>query len=221
MMEETDSYILRKSKNTCSYTLQLKGPTNSQTYLIITQLITTFIQQIKNAFYDEGTNNLLFAAESVTNIEKHKKLNERQILNLIKCVSKQMEYLHKNNLAFYGIGLNDILIINNDIFLIANLKYLYNLDKERNLSFYCPISKPFFSSPELINIKYLPSKIDYRTCYYSLGALIVYYYLNINLPLEDEVKRETLLEPLAYTKLYWFLIRCLKENNKKRILLFI
>jgi hypothetical protein len=147
---------------------------------------------------------------------------------MIKCLTTQIEYLNKNNLAFYGFDKSDIIVINESIFLITNMKYLYNLDKERNINFYTPIPKPFFSSPEFRSLCQLPAKINYRTNYYSLGALIVYFYLDINiqLSLENDTKREqptieSLLKPIYYTKIYWFLLRCLKDDPEKRILLFI
>jgi len=236
MSEETAGYILKKNKNSSCYSLQLKGPNKEQNYVIMVQLVTTIINQIPNSFYDETTQEILFTAESVTNITNFNEtnktnqilLNETQTMHMIKCLTRQIEYLNKNNLAFYGFEKTDIIVINENIFLIASLNYLYTLDKERNLNFYTPISKPFFSSPEFMSLRQLPSKISYKTNYHSLGAIIVYFYLGLQLSLENETKREqipgsieSLLKPIYYTKIYWFLLRCLKDDPEKRILLFI
>jgi hypothetical protein len=69
-------------------------------------------------------------------------------------------------------------------------------------------------NPEIGNITTLPSKIHYQSSYYSLAALIIYCLLN-----KDKVEEnlETILKPIFYTKIYWFLKRCLH----KRILLLI
>ena len=225
--------------------MQLKGPSKEQNYVIIVQLVTTIINQIPNSFYDETTQEILFTAESVTNItiynktnntNKNNKINqnlltEMQTIQMIKCLTTQIEYLNRNNLAFYGFDKSDIIVINENIFLISNLNYLYNLDKERNITFYTPIPKPFFSSPEFTSLRQLPAKISYKTNYYSLGAIIVYFYLGLQLSLENDAKREqtldslsqveSLLKPIYYTKTYWFLLRCLKDVPEKRILLFI
>ena len=178
---------------------------------------------------------------NMTNINKTNKTNktnkinqnlltEMQTIQMIKCLTTQIEYLNRNNLGFYGFDKSDIIVINENIFLIANINYLYNLDKERNLNFYTPITKPIFSSPEFTSLKQLPAKISYKTNYYCLGSIIVYFYLGIQLSLENDTKRETksqsesiesLLKPIYYTKIYWFLLRCLKNNPEKRILLFI
>jgi len=174
MSEETAGYILKKNKNSSCYSLQLKGPNKEQNYVIMVQLVTTIINQIPNSFYDETTQEILFTAESVTNITNFNKtnktnqilLNETQTMHMIKCLTRQIEYLNKNNLAFYGFEKTDIIVINENIFLIASLNYLYTLDKERNLNFYTPISKPFFSSPEFMSLRQLPSKISYKTNYH-------------------------------------------------------
>jgi len=242
MSQETSGYILKKNKNSSCYSLQLKGPSKEQNYVIMVQLVTTIINQIPNSFYDETTQEILFTAETIKNLsnpnqpnKSNQKPNQNllsetqtiQTIQMIQCLTKQIEYLNRNNLAFYGFDKSDIIVINESIFLIANLNYLYNLDKERNINFYTPITKPFFSSPEFVSLKHLPAKINYKTNYYSLGALIVYFYLgiHINLSLENETKREqpieSLLKPICYSKIYWFLLRCLKDDPEKRILLFI
>ena len=232
MSEETSGYILKKNKNSSCYSLQIKGPSKEQNYVIMVQLVTTIINQIPNSFYDETTQEILFTADSIKNLSKTNKLNqnllsETQTIQMIKCLTTQIEYLNRNNLAFYGFDKSDIIVINESIFLISSLNYLYNLDKERNITFYTPITKPFFSSPEFVSLKQLPAKINYKTNYYSLGALIVYFYLDIHiqLSLENDTKRETIaelfLKPIYYTKIYWFLLRCLKDDPEKRILLFI
>ena len=61
--------------------------------------------------------------------------------------------------------------------------------------------------------------------YYSLGALIVYYLFDFNSTNFIDLKRESLddkvFESILNTKLYWFLKRCLNDNPKKRILLYL
>jgi hypothetical protein len=153
MSEETAGYILKKNKNSSCYSLQLKGPNKEQNYVIMVQLVTTIINQIPNSFYDETTQEILFTAESAINITNFNKTNnpnkinknlltEPQTIHMIKCLTTQIEYLNRNNLAFYGFDKSDIIVINENIFLIASLNYLYNLDKERNLNFYTPFLKP-------------------------------------------------------------------------------
>jgi hypothetical protein len=251
-IEDKSSYILYKNKNSFSYVLQLKHTTPEKTENLF---IETLSNQIPNSFlyendYENDKQSIIFTATTVTPITAA--IVKTHIKQMINCLSKQLEYLHNNNLAFYGFDLDDIIVINDTQFLFVNNKYIQSLDKERTISFYGPFSKPYFSSPELINIKCLPSRIDYQTSYYSLGALIIYYYFDYNL---QDIKREReddkvfesilhlctsktpyLSEDLSVkcnscpalekceginTKLYWFLKRCINENPKKRILLYI
>jgi hypothetical protein len=214
------AYTLYKNKNSFSYALQLKEP-NENKILFIT-LLTNLIP---NAFLHEEDDkqSIIFTAESVTPITAN--AVKSNINQMIKCLSNQLEYFHSNNLAFYGFDNDDIIVINDTLFLIVNNKYCKTLDKERKITFYGPFPKPYFSSPELTTIKCLPTQIDYQTSYYSLGALIVYYLFDFNSTNFIDLKRESLedkvFESILNTKLYWFLKRCLNDNPKKRILLYL
>jgi serine/threonine protein kinase len=118
-------------------------------------------------------------------------------------------------------------MINDNLFIIVNGNNILELDEERKsyITFNTPFDLPYFSSPELLELKTLPAKIDYRTSYYSLGALLTYFLLNKYLFLGNEIMREKVIEkwlqPIFYTKVYWFLKRCLKEKSNERILFFI
>jgi hypothetical protein len=70
---------------------------------------------------------------------------------------------------------------------------------------------------EIGNITTLPSKIHYQSSYYSLAALVIYCLLNKEKVETKGEDLETILKPIFYTKIYWFLKRCLH----KRILLLI
>ena len=87
-------------------------------------------------------------------------------------------------------------------------------------NFYNPIEQPYFSNPELNELTKLPARLDYRSSYYSLGALILFCSTNIYIFAELKEINEILF-PINYTKLYWFLRRCFHEPCNKRILLFI
>jgi hypothetical protein len=119
--------------------------------------------------------------------------------------------------------LEDIVIID-DKFIITNSKYLLPIDEE-NIIFYKPIDHPYFSNPELFVIKELPSRIHYRTSYYSLGALVVFCLFNNYLLVANEIKSDQEIEKIIYpiynTKIYWFLKRCFEKESIKRILLLI
>jgi serine/threonine protein kinase len=224
-IEDKPAYNLYKNKNSFSYCLSIK---EENTYNKI--FIPLLVNQIPNSFYNELQNAIIFTAESATSLTS--KIVKSQTIQMIKCLCEQLEYLHKNNLAFYGFDMDDIIVINETQFIIINNKYIQTIDSSNSsLTFYSPFSKPYFSSPELKNLKCLPANIDYRTSYYSLGALIVFYLFDYKLPSENDTKRENqededeaedkVFESILNTKLYWFLKRCLNDNPKKRILLFL
>jgi serine/threonine protein kinase len=91
--------------------------------------------------------------------------------------------------------------------------------------FYQPIKTPYFSNPEIMELTSLPSEINYKCSFYSLGVLVVLYLLNNFLLVGNEIKRvdeiENILRPIYNTKIYWFIKRCLEENIDKRVLLLI
>jgi hypothetical protein len=227
-MFETKTYkIIHKSK-TNSYILTIQNSHVNELYRSISET-----NILSNVFFDD-TNNvemIIFTAEKVKPLSvllKETKLTNRQIIKMIYNLSKQIAYLETIMMSFYGYNLDDILVINNNTFFIASTKYLVNINaKDNYIYFYKPIDKPYFSSPELNELTKLPAKIDYRANYYSLGALILFCLTNIYIYSEltkDEEREEILLEsldPINYTKPYWFLKRCFYKNCKERILLFI
>ena len=229
----TKAYTLEKTPNSCSFSLYINGNHREQIYESISQLLSN----ICYTCYDNQNEKLIFLAETVITLSDFcKKTNqdqkEEQILlekatYMIKMLSEQIEILKTKNLAFYGFDLDDVLMINDNIFIIVNSNNILELDKERKsyITFNAPFDLPYFSSPELIELKTLPAKIDYRTSYYSLGALLTYFLLKEYLFVGNEVMREKAIEkclnPIFYTKVYWFLKRCLKEKCNERILFFI
>jgi len=222
-MIETNKYKLTQTNKTDSYTLYIKGDHKYDIYLSISE---TYI--VSNSFYDEGDNDseqeyIIFTAETaetLTNFLKKNgnRLTMEQTIKMVNDLSKQLAYLELNNLAFYGFDLDDILVINECIFFIANTKYLLDID-ETIIHFYSPIILPYFSSPEITKLTNLPSNINYRSNYYSLGSLIVYCLLNVHIA--SGLPVDTLLDPICHTKMYWFLKRCFLPNSEKRILLYI
>ena len=220
---DTNGYRLEKTPNSCSYSLYIKGDYKEELFLSL--------PRIPNMFYDDHENKIIFAAESVTQLLSYgteKTITYLQAINMIKCLSNQMNNLKRmSNLIFYGFDLYDILVINNDTFIIVSTNHLLKIDDERNnnIRFNCPFMLPYFSSPELISVKSLPTEVDYRTSYYSLGALITFCLTNKYLFVGNEVMREAdiekVLQPIFYTKVYWFLKRCLKQNCEQRKILFI
>jgi hypothetical protein len=251
MQIATKAYNVEHTRNTNSYTLYLQPPNSvymNELYESITKtniLSYAFHNEVDNEVEDEKAEaedeednkidntdqdqdqdqeSISFTAESVKSLStflKKGKLTNQETIKMIHDLSKQIAYLETKLLAFYGYNLDDILIINNDTFFIASTKNLTRIEAKNNsIYFYKPIIKPYFSNPELNELTKLPAKIDYRSSYYSLGALIL--FCSTNIYIFSELKEtDTILSPIHYTKLYWFLKRCFHEDCKQRVLLFI
>ena len=84
----------------------------------------------------------------------------------------------------------------------------------------------FFMAPELYCIKEIPSFVNYKVSYFSLGYLILYTLLGDDIDSEDLQEKDKICHRMKTliiknTKLYWLLERCLVEEPKNRSILFI
>jgi len=208
-----------KQINEFTYSLKIHGQH-------ILPIYKTIKKMLKTAYYDSETESIFFSAEKVITFKQYIvncKLEIKQCIKMIDELTKQMAYLKSMDYGFYGFGVNDILVVDN-LFLFCSTQYLIPLQND-NFIFIEPISNPYFSSPEIIGITTLPSEINYKCCYYSLGVLVVFCLLNNYLLVGNELKStkeiECILMPFLNTKIYWFIKRCLEPKVEKRILLLI
>lgn len=193
-------------------------------------MYTFFIKSniLSFVFVDTETDELCFHSKTVVTLidvlKKQKcKLTEKQLLCMIQSLSYQIHWFEKNNLTFLGWNINDIIVIDNFYFCIANNHFLQPFRFEV-ITLLSPYEKPYFSSPEIANINKLPATLHYKSCYYSLASLIVYCMLGETL-LKDNIvptkeRIDDILKPIYLSKMYWFLLRCLHNNVKDRLLLY-
>ena len=223
---KTKAYNVEHTVNTNSYTLYIKGSNHlkDEIYKSIsdTKLLSSIFYNDDNDGVEEEA--ISFTAETVkplSTLLQKGRLTNQETIKMIHDLSKQIAYLEARLLAFYGYNLDDILVINEDTFFIASTKCMANIEStSKSIYFYNPIEQPYFSNPELNELTKLPANIDYRSSYYSLGALIL--FCSTNIYIYSELKEIVVsLSPIYYTKLYWFLKRCFNKNCKQRILLFI
>jgi hypothetical protein len=172
-------------------------------------------------------NKIHFHAQSVCVLEDYlnnNKMNVETILLFIYSISKQITSLEQKGFTFYGISLKDIIVVNNNIFLILNTNTILPIENEY-ITFLYPFEKPYFSNPEILVLNSLPCQISYKSVYYSLASLIIYclfnnYILKGN-DLLSNSEIEKILFPIFCTKLYWCLKICLENDCDKRYLLYI
>ena len=209
-----------------SYSLVSNGKYTLQLY---SSIIKSHI--LTSAFHDPRKNSIFFTAASVQTLSEYLKtrtnnrMSERECAKLIYNLTTQIQYLEENDYILYGYNLNDILVINEQTFIVANTQYILPLESEtKSIVFYSPIIKPNFCNPELLELTNLPSSIHYKSSYYSLGVLIAFCLLNKNLiqngPVTDK-ELEIILKSIKYSKVYWFIKRCLNKRYEQRVLLFI
>jgi hypothetical protein len=207
--------------NDYTYNLKINGNFEYQLYYIIEKMI-------KSSNYDDDTNSIFFSAENVIPLKKYildqknKKISYATCIKLIHDLSKQLFCLNNLGYGIYGFDINDILIIDN-IFILCSTQYLLELENN-NIIFTSIIKKPYFSNPELFKLTSLPSKVNHKCSYYSLGLLVIFLLMNKYLLVGNEIKTteeiNKIIQPLYNTKIYWFLKRCLDDdiNNRKLLL---
>lgn len=210
-------------------------------YSLINSLIKTRI--IQGGSTDESYKIITFKANSVKSLEDYK--NEKMInhgrnnfliaelANIVRTLSLQLNYLiTTESHTIIGYNPSDIIVINDEKFAFLGSELVANIDVEDNITatISCPFStSDFFVSPELLKITEIPSKIHYKTAYFSLGILLIYMLLADDEFYKDYLKHkhsEKLIEslnshPVKNTRIYWLLSRCLVEEPKNRSIILI
>ena len=203
--------------DTFTYNLKIMGENNNILYKTIKHII-------KSTHIDEKSDSIFFNAENVMPLKNYKMMTYYNCIQMIDELTKQINYLNDNGYSFYGFDVDMIMKID-DHFIFCSSKYLEELDKNKNIKLYFIDNKPYFSNPEILQLTTLPSLLNYKCCYYSLGLLIIFYlfgeYLLVANDIPSENKILDMLMPFKNTKIYWFLIRCLKSDINKRELLLV
>jgi hypothetical protein len=216
---KTNKYIIQPLGD-FSYSIQIHGNYRKPLY-------QSLIKHIHCSFYDEETETICFTAEKIETLKEtllKTKMSLKNCIQMIDQLTKQILYLQTIGYGFYGFDIDDIIIINESIFIFSSSTYLMPL-QDNTILFYSPINRPYFVDPMLFELTTLPAKLDYKCVYYSLGVLIVFCLLNTYLLVGNETKSDQevdkILSPLKNTKIYWFLKRCFASELNKRTLLLI
>ena len=145
-----------------------------------------------------------FFATTVDFFAQGKKINEENLeamycssIQMIRSLYLQQSYLHDLQLGFYGLNIQDILIIDSRIYLCIQSTFLHpllfktpmfeskmikekkNADiDESYFSFYSPLDKSkfndFFLAPEFKKIQSIPARVHSSCFTFSLAAFAVY-----------------------------------------------
>ena len=175
------------------------------TELIIKSILETDI--LKAVYTTENKTELYIYADKIEKLSDFigtdktiNKFDYNLVIYLMHCLSKQQLFLESIGYSFYTLCLNDIIVIDDKYFFCIEQKLIMPIDKNKMLTFYKPPLNSHFNSPELLAMNSIPFKTSYKTIYYSFGALAIYClgkYLNC----------------CKYTKLDWFIRRCIMEDK--------
>ena len=111
-------------------------------------------------------------------------------------------------------------------FLFLNDHLVFELDPDGTLNIDHSLPrKEAFMSPELhhhLNAAAtmpLPVQVHFKTIFYSAAQLFIYFLLNVDhIPEDDD---DAYLNPIKFTKLYWFLLRCLHRVPEERKYIYV
>lgn len=253
-----DYQIFQDDRNPDIYEIQFKNPSEH----LINSLIKTRI--LLGASASDNYKSLHFKASSVqkfTDFFLYNKVNNKvnnkvitinMAAKIINNLATQLNYLISFSLqTFLGYNTENIIVINENTFIYLSSEHLLRINPKTQqvLISYPFTSADFFLSPELKKIKTIPSRVHYKTTYFSLAYLIVTILQKTKETQETQETKETqerisetqktisetipnptsksnIIQsldslPIKGTKIYWLLKRCLVEDPKKRTIIYI
>jgi hypothetical protein len=197
---------------------------------LINSLIKTKIIQGGTATDDYKT--LQFRANTVTTLKQNTNKNTASFaIQATSSLATQLSYLiTAESHTIIGYAPENIIVINGKKSAFIGSEWVVELEGEMFQLTYPFGPTDFFVSPELFQVKELPSYVHYKTAYFSLACLITHVLLGDEHEYYQEYLKnknpETILTYLTKhsingTKLYWLLSRCLLNDPRKRSILFI
>jgi hypothetical protein len=165
-------------------------------------------------------------------------------LRLVHDLGRQMQALISCGQSIACIGIDDVLVIThrdsdafthksiNDLdstlgdsrmdpqFLFLNDQLMFEVDDGGFLIVDHALNGGMFMSPELQHLAARPAtpfSVHFKTIYHSAAQLIIYFLLNVDRIPDDA----DYLNPIKFTKLYWFLLRCLNPVPAERSYIYV
>lgn len=168
-----------------------------------------------------GKNKIIISGSLATPLSDY--INSVGYLRYVKtsrlaiCLGIQLSVLTDYGYGLPYLTMDDIIVIDENWFLLTNLSKVIRMNKEKQLTITKPLPSEGFIAPEVKSITQLPHSVDQSCIYYSVALLCssVYGFNDIILNKEFD------LEIIKTTPLYFFLKRCLHEDPAKRTFLLI
>lgn len=149
-----------------------------------------------------------------------------EVQNFIIQIGKQIEEIERKGFSVPFINLNDIIVLNDNIFIYLGVEILEIINYEEEKKIEMNITKPYrmnyLFSPELQQMSRLPYKITNKSWHYSLGMIGI-FLLSKNKRLERKNHKELMYEiiDIEDTKLYFCIKRCIEPNPENRYYYYI
>jgi hypothetical protein len=234
---KTDEYeITQDSKNKSLFTITFTSALKNET--TVKPLLKSLVKPniILGATIYDNYKSMSFKAHSIKTLNQYKEdltsaksvpnFSYLNTLKLVYYLTKQLSYLIEEEIhCFYQFTPENIIVIDNTKFIYLSLNHLKKIIEGTELiKFVAPFDRDGFVSPELLEIKSIPSTINYRTVYYSLGLLIMdclFDYLREEIDITDTTNNNNnILNPIKDTKLFYLIKRCLHEEPTSRVIHF-
>jgi len=219
----TDEFsIYKNERDKTFFTIEFQENSES----LINSLIKTKL--VIASSIDDEYKTISFRASSVKSLKKfllkRENSNYKNALKIILSLTKQFHYLiTKEYLCFYEFIIENIIVIDDEKFIYLSNEDLLKLTEPTKIQFVKPFNREGFISPELLKINAIPSELNYKTIYYSLGALVVYFLFEKNINDKDMIRCDLneILKPIEGTKLFGLLNRCLFEEANSRSIIYL
>lgn len=140
--------------------------------------------------------------------------------------------LENERFVFPFFSISDFIVINNNRFIISDFKELQNIEEDISRSDYSEkqsmirITKPYkhtrFFSREFHTVKSLPSYLPSNMWLFSLAVCVIFSLTNEeNIYMRSIPSYMKIIDNIENTKLYYALLRCLENDSRKRIFLYV
>jgi hypothetical protein len=239
---KTDEYeITQDPKNKTLFTIAFTNEItvkNEMTVKSESALLKSLVKPniILGATIYDNYKSMSFKAHSIKTLNQYKtdltsaksvpNFSYLSALKLVYYLTKQVSYLiEEESQCFYQFTPENIIVIDNSKFIYLSLNHLKKIiDGTEFIKFVAPFERDGFVSPELLAIKSVPSNINYRTIYYSLGLLIMdclFDYLREEIDIKNITNdnNNIILNPIKETQLFYLIKRCLHEDPASRVIL--
>jgi hypothetical protein len=142
--------------------------------------------------YASSYSSLEFSSDSDEDLEEEVGqevlFSYNQSLALIGCLSTQLSALRRNRLTFFKLSLNDIFVINQNMFLMFDPNAMIPLKSNGAITFLKPvrIDSSTFCCPEIVDRQVFPFYCPGTCIYHSFASLIYYCMFNDYLPSKED-----------------------------------